>query len=565
MAVSICPLESCSSSDFARATAHLAAALASGSPEAVAHCRVARSRLLLDAGKDVALCDALAAMCEALASASEPASVVASALLSENRVTDRLRQVLARMDVGGLPFMSLRVPGAAPCPQPAAVSAMCHVSRSDRSSWPSPRHVSWLAGAGCAEIDCGHSRLCPKEMLALVQQGAPAVLRNFRCFPAACDQWSFEYLARHLHAKNMNVFAASGGDFSYWYGKPNTAGFNFQPPSSRHGLTFQEFLARRGSPDAGSNGTQRGEEEILYLQETLYVAKGRKDPLRREVMSTQLVRDWETSLSWETLEQVRQAGSLGPLTNSVLFCSGRDAYSRPHYDQNANLYLQLRGAKRWLLFCPQHGHLLYPYPKGHPLDRKARVDFQAPQLDAFPQAAQLRGRGIEITLEPGDVLWLPSHWWHAVQSLEPETLSLNFWWNPPAEPRFMPEDQAAIELSRDMESLIQRTLGPPFVERFLREWRGAVLPQTPAEVDLRVLFFATIAGMLRSTRLQSPASLDLFFGLLDAGRYSGLSFADVGFCARACARSIAQRREGPWCIAERRTWNTAWHRRRSVR
>ncbi|CAK0827075.1 unnamed protein product [Prorocentrum cordatum] len=57
---------------------------------------------------------------------------------------------------------------------------------------------------------------------------------------------------------------------------------------------------------------------------------------------------------------------------------GRGAYSRLHYDQNANLYLQVRGAKRWLIFPPECGPMLYPYPKGHPLDRKARLDPEEP-------------------------------------------------------------------------------------------------------------------------------------------------------------------------------------------
>merc|ERR1711963_979444 len=112
-------------------------------------------------------------------------------------------------------------------------------------------------------------------------------------------------------------------------------------------------------------------------------------------------------------------------------------------------YMQVRGAKRWLLFSPDDGPNLYPYPLGHPLDRKSRFDFESPQMDMFPAAAQLHGKGMLAELHAGDVLWLPSHWWHSVQSLEEETVSLNFWWNPPLNLRKICPDHAIVEISRD--------------------------------------------------------------------------------------------------------------------
>merc|ERR1719401_1063937 len=107
--------------------------------------------------------------------------------------------------------------------------------------------------------------------------------------------------------------------------------------------------------------------------------------------------------------------------------------------------------------------MLYPFPKGHPLDRKSRFEPEAPRLEDFPEAAGLRGQGVVAVIRPGDVLWLPSHWWHCVQSLEPETLSLNFWFNPPADPPAMLPDHCAVEVARDLETVIQAAIGPQYV------------------------------------------------------------------------------------------------------
>ena len=55
------------------------------------------------------------------------------------------------------------------------------------------------------------------------------------------------------------------------------------------------------------------------------------------------------------------------------------------------------------------------------------VDFETPDLERFPALA--RARGLETTLEPGDVLWLPSFYWHYVRQLDEGSpnLSVNCW------------------------------------------------------------------------------------------------------------------------------------------
>eukprot|EP00966_Prymnesium_polylepis_P003553 81224-Prymnesium_polylepis.1 len=61
------------------------------------------------------------------------------------------------------------------------------------------------------------------------------------------------------------------------------------------------------------------------------------------------------------------------------------------------------------------------------METYAMVDVEAPDLQRFPALA--RARGLETTLEAGDVLWLPAFWFHHVRQLDAgrENLSLNCW------------------------------------------------------------------------------------------------------------------------------------------
>ena len=55
----------------------------------------------------------------------------------------------------------------------------------------------------------------------------------------------------------------------------------------------------------------------------------------------------------------------------------------------------------------------------------SRFDPEKPDYDRFPLSRQVQP--LEVILEPGDAIYLPSRWWHQVRSLD-SSVSLNFWW-----------------------------------------------------------------------------------------------------------------------------------------
>ena len=103
----------------------------------------------------------------------------------------------------------------------------------------------------------------------------------------------------------------------------------------------------------------------------------------------------------------------------------------PHYDLMENIGIVVAGRRRFTVFPPDQLPNLYPgpfelTPAGTPI---SLVDLEAPDLERFPRFAEAAAHAQTATLEPGDAVYLPFHWWHAVDSLAPFNLFVNYWWN----------------------------------------------------------------------------------------------------------------------------------------
>ena len=104
----------------------------------------------------------------------------------------------------------------------------------------------------------------------------------------------------------------------------------------------------------------------------------------------------------------------------------------PHYDAKENVACCVAGRRRFTLFPPSRTADLYPgpfelTPAGTPV---SMVDLAAPDLERFPRFAPAWQEAGQGTLEPGDAIYIPYGWWHGVESLEPVSILVNYWWAP---------------------------------------------------------------------------------------------------------------------------------------
>ena len=87
-----------------------------------------------------------------------------------------------------------------------------------------------------------------------------------------------------------------------------------------------------------------------------------------------------------------------------------------HFDASRNAIALFYGHRRYILSHPDQCGNLALLPKQHPSARHSAVDYTHPDLDRYPEFAQAMGN--EVVMQPGQVLYLPTNWFHYIVSLD---------------------------------------------------------------------------------------------------------------------------------------------------
>lgn len=132
-----------------------------------------------------------------------------------------------------------------------------------------------------------------------------------------------------------------------------------------------------------------------------------------------------------------------------IWLSNGNTLGKLHYDPFDNFLCQISGRKELFLYEPHQNSRLY---EAHiqeaslaynPVTKKfwrkellestsmvmSPVDILKPDYNRFPKFKE--AQALNCTINEGDVLFMPSFWWHEVQSYpsenEPRNLAVNFW------------------------------------------------------------------------------------------------------------------------------------------
>jgi hypothetical protein len=124
-----------------------------------------------------------------------------------------------------------------------------------------------------------------------------------------------------------------------------------------------------------------------------------------------------------------------------LWCSSRGSVTPTHFDLCHGFLTQIRGRKRVLLVPPEHTRSMYRAdpsgvnPNSSPVDlalfvtgleheknarrfSEAEKKLSDSERARFPKTRVALGEIREVTLWPGDTLYIPPFWWHHVVTLE---------------------------------------------------------------------------------------------------------------------------------------------------
>ncbi|HZV67757.1 MAG TPA: cupin-like domain-containing protein [Telluria sp.] len=134
---------------------------------------------------------------------------------------------------------------------------------------------------------------------------------------------------------------------------------------------------------------------------------------------------------------------------------GNRVITPAHFDQSSNLAVVAAGRRRFTLFPPEQVGNLYIGPLDYaptptPI---SMVSFKEPDFARFPKFHAALAAAQVAELGPGDAIYIPTLWWHHVESLDPLNVLVNYWWGSvPALDGRMPFD-CLLDCLRTMKDL----------------------------------------------------------------------------------------------------------------
>jgi hypothetical protein len=210
----------------------------------------------------------------------------------------------------------------------------------------------------------------------------PVVLRGLTGHWRARTAWTLDFFADRFGDERVEISGDRNGDPYY----------EDRFVDHRRELTMAEFIARIAA-GAGND---------IYL-----VAKNRL--LERSAFAS-LLDDFDHPAGF--LDSTRSQGPPG------LWLGGAGTVTPLHHDASNILLAQVLGRKLVRLIPPYEIENVYN-------DRTcfSAVDIDAPDFASFPRFRDVLV--LEAVLQPGDCVFMPIGWWHAVRSLD-ASISLSF-------------------------------------------------------------------------------------------------------------------------------------------
>jgi len=127
---------------------------------------------------------------------------------------------------------------------------------------------------------------------------------------------------------------------------------------------------------------------------------------------------------------VENSLDLAPMQPLTSIWLGNKTKVAAHYDFPLNLACNVVGKRTFTLFPPEQISNLYVGPMelapgGQDI---SLVDITNPDFERFPRFQQALDASLTAELSPGDVLFIPSMWWHHVRGVDDFNVLITHWW-----------------------------------------------------------------------------------------------------------------------------------------
>jgi len=274
-------------------------------------------------------------------------------------------------------------------------------------------------------------------------------------------------------------------------GKPVVIRENRDDSPAQMAWDFDTLAATAGDCDIpvydwGSKGPTVDDDFLIgrmTLRQAIEHAREVERPSQQRYSVCQLALEFLPPLAraYQTpkfLEGIEQAGRRPPSLfreprRQALFLS---FFRGMHWHNGREVVAQLVcGRKRFVLFSPKDSRFLYPRrfvesPRAWFDETEAVFCSEIPfengieniDLERFPLFRH--AKPIVIDLGPGDLLYIPTHWWHYTHALEPCVLVADFW-DAPMDLWAFPLAWRTVIMKPYRKYLYRRLLGAGYLTR----------------------------------------------------------------------------------------------------
>ena len=255
--------------------------------------------------------------------------------------------------------------------------------------------LSHVVDGKVSELQWSPNKLFAKT---IINGGRPVVLKNstVSTWPAL-EKWTANYLKKHLttsaileSVKCSNNFLTFDPDFHV------PLKLNISVPFVIANMSEDDFFSCLHDKCAD------GYKGHYYFGEV-------PDELKKDMINDRYL--YLTDKDNKAGKQFIWVSSAGMITHT-------------HFDQDYNFFVQISGLKRFTLWTSVQHESLYVYPRVHPMWHKSRINFRKIDPQQFPLF--LKSHALQVTVGPGDLLYIPPYTWHYVETLTP-SVSLSTW------------------------------------------------------------------------------------------------------------------------------------------
>jgi lysine-specific demethylase 8 len=239
-----------------------------------------------------------------------------------------------------------------------------------------------------------------KQISKMWKQYQPFIIENVATHWDACNKWSNNYLREHC-GDNIVPIQARDKDFLDNYK-------NFASSDGFYNIKEMKFSEYVDYIENKVNGKKNNYDLEFYLAEGLF-----------EERFPEIVEDVNYP---EYLNRK-------PFVQFWYGCSSKNytATTPLHFDGMHNLFVQIRGRKKILLFPPSNYLSFYPpIEDSTGFAHHSKVLPHLLDLELFPKFPWQER--MEIVLLPGEILYIPAFWWHHVTAVD-ENISLSFFYD----------------------------------------------------------------------------------------------------------------------------------------